>query len=290
MITIENSKFTATINPVGAELTHLVNKATGYDYIWNDTDGKYWGRHAPLLFPAIGKSNNDQYLLAGTTYNMRQHGFARDYEFTDITQDDAATVTLTQYATPETKELYPFDYALAATFTLTDAGLSVQYTVTNHSAEPMPFALGAHPGFALDQPLENYTVTLTAAKTPLTKFGIDPVPFRNGTIAEFPEADGNAIPLSHALLDDGLIIVNEPEATSAVLAANDGHYRVTISLADFPYLTLWSPEGKNAPFVCVEPFAGLPDVAGAPSDWATKAGNNITQPGESSTFAFEITL
>lgn len=290
MITLSNAQFTATINPLGAELTTLTRRSNGREYIWSDTTGKFWGRHAPILFPAIGRSNDDHYLVDGQTFPMRQHGFARDFEFDDVQQSSDETVILTLHANAETKALYPFDFALSVTYTLTETGLQVQYHVTNASAHPMPFALGSHPGFALEQPLDHYTVTLTGANTPLTKFGIGPVPFRNGAVEPFAESDGAAIPLSHELLDDGLIIINAPEATSATLAANDGSYRVTINLADFPYLTLWSPEHKNAPFVCVEPFHGLPDVAGAPTDWYQKAGNTTVAPGGTSAFGYDLTL
>ncbi|WP_127849048.1 aldose 1-epimerase family protein [Lacticaseibacillus hulanensis] len=290
MITIANDEFTADINPLGAELTHLTRKADGHQYIWDDTEGKFWGRHAPILFPSIGRSNNDQYTLNGQTYSMRQHGFARDYEFDTVDQPAANTVTLTQHATDVTKALYPFGYALSVTYTLTATGLTVSYEVANDDDQPMPFALGSHPGFALDQELANYTVTLNGAKTPLTKFGIGPVPFRNGAVEPFTEASGNTIALSHELLDDGLIIINAPEAESATLAANDGSYSVTISLADFPYLTLWSPEHKNAPFVCVEPFHGLPDQAGQPTDWFKKLGNTTVEPGKSAKFGYSLTI
>ncbi|WP_179394204.1 aldose 1-epimerase family protein [Lacticaseibacillus absianus] len=290
MITIESDHFTAAIDPHGAELTSLVRKADGHEFIWTDTTGQYWGRHAPLLFPAIGKSNDDQYTLDGQPYPMRQHGFARDYEFASITKAGVDRVQLTLRANAETKAMYPFDFALTVAYQLTDAGLAIRYTVANGSREPMPFALGFHPGFALSQPLEDYTVTLNGAKVPLHQFGIGPVPFRNGEITPLPAADGNVIPLSHALLDDGLIIVDAPEATSATLATKAGGPEVTLDLTDFPYLTLWSPEGQNAPFVCVEPFNGLPDAAGTPTNWFKKLGNTVIEGGEQRTMTTTLTL
>ncbi|WP_054750664.1 aldose 1-epimerase family protein [Lacticaseibacillus thailandensis] len=285
MITLTNTQFTATVNPFGAELTTLTRRQDGREYIWSDTTGKYWGRHAPILFPAIGRSNDDQYVVDGRTYPMHQHGFARDFEFTDVTQSRDDTVTLTLHDNAETRKLYPFAFALTVTYTLTVTGLAVHYTVANTSAQPLPFALGSHPGFALSQPLDQYVVTLTGAKLPLTKFGIGPVPFRNGKVEPLTAADGASLPLSHELLDDGLLIINAPDATSATLASKDGSYKVTLSLADFPYLTLWSPEHKHAPFVCVEPFHGLPDVSGQPTDWYQKPGNTTVAPGGRVTLA-----
>lgn len=293
MITISNGKFTAEIDPLGAQLTTLTRSSDGRSYIWNDTTGKFWGRHAPILFPSIGRSNDDHYVLDGKQYAMRQHGFARDLEFDSIEQPDDASVNLTLHATDESRAIYPFDFALTVSYKLTDKGLRTDYTIANNSAagtQSMPFAFGSHPAFALSQPLENYTVTVNDAKTPLTKFGIGPVPFRNGKVEPFSAAKGNVIPLSHELLDDGLIIINDPEATSATLAAKDGSYSVNVDLSDFPYVTLWSPEHKNAPFVCVEPFHGLPDIAGEPGDWQKKPGNTSVAAGNSVHLGYDLTL
>ena len=48
MLAIENNQLKVEINEVGAQLTHVVDKTTNADYIWN---GSEWERHAPILFP-----------------------------------------------------------------------------------------------------------------------------------------------------------------------------------------------------------------------------------------------
>ncbi|WP_422730470.1 hypothetical protein [Lentilactobacillus rapi] len=53
---IENNRFSAEIDEHGCQLTHLVNKQGNFDYIWNND---IWPKHAPILFPAIGRSNDD---------------------------------------------------------------------------------------------------------------------------------------------------------------------------------------------------------------------------------------
>lgn len=293
MITLKNKYYTAEINPLGAEITQVVRNSDGRKYVWDDPDKKYWGRHAPILFPAIGKSNDDSYLIDGKKYSMNQHGFARDHFFEAVAQTDDNSVTLTQRATDETKKDYPFAYRLTVTYTLTDSGLTAAFEVANEDTLPktqMPFALGFHPGFALSEPLEKYTLTLTNANLPLTKFGLGPVPFRSGDLKQIRAAKKNVLPLSHKLLDSGLFIIDAPSATAATLASTDGKYSVTLGIADFPYLTLWSPVKKNAPFVCVEPFAGLPDQAGDLVDWYHKLGNSVVESGESKRYQVSLAL
>ena len=54
-----------------------------------DESGKvYWKRHSPVLFPIVGKLKKNQTLIGGRTYEIRQHGFARDMEFEPITKLD----------------------------------------------------------------------------------------------------------------------------------------------------------------------------------------------------------
>src|SRR5207237_7974115 len=44
--------------------------------------GPAWPRHAPWLFPIVGRLKDDQLRHRGRTYPMTQHGFARDLRFT----------------------------------------------------------------------------------------------------------------------------------------------------------------------------------------------------------------
>ncbi|MBM6691385.1 aldose 1-epimerase family protein, partial [Fusobacterium mortiferum] len=73
----------------GAEIHSLVLKETGDEYIWQ-ADARYWQRHAPVLFPFVGKLKNGQYEYDGSVYNMTGHGFARDMDFTLIEQTDSS--------------------------------------------------------------------------------------------------------------------------------------------------------------------------------------------------------
>lgn len=91
-VSISNDFLQATINEKGAELTSL--RANDIEYIWQ-ADPKYWNRHAPFLFPFVGRLKDNQYTYKGQTYPMGQHGFARDKEFKVIEQKkDKATFLL----------------------------------------------------------------------------------------------------------------------------------------------------------------------------------------------------
>lgn len=60
MFYIENDFVKAAFSEVGAELCSLVLKENQKEYIWQ-ADEKIWGRHAPLLFPIIGRLKDKEY-------------------------------------------------------------------------------------------------------------------------------------------------------------------------------------------------------------------------------------
>ena len=75
MITLENGILTAKVNPWGAELTSL--KLDGMERIW-EGDPAIWGRHAPTLFPLVGRLIGQQYELDGEMISAPMHGFCRE--------------------------------------------------------------------------------------------------------------------------------------------------------------------------------------------------------------------
>ena len=53
-----------------------------------DDNGKiYWKRHSPVLFPIVGKLKRNQTIINGRTFEIPQHGFARDMEFEKIDEN-----------------------------------------------------------------------------------------------------------------------------------------------------------------------------------------------------------
>ena len=69
----------------------------------------YWKRHFPILFPIVGKLKRNQTLINGRTYEMSQHGFARDLEFEPITKlDNFHSYLLKSNASTLIK--YPYDF------------------------------------------------------------------------------------------------------------------------------------------------------------------------------------
>ncbi|NLR09247.1 MULTISPECIES: aldose 1-epimerase family protein [Lactobacillaceae] len=289
MITIQNSRFRVAINEVGAELTHFVDQTTGRDLIWNND---LWPKHAPVLFPAIGRSNEDSYLIDGQKFEMPQHGFVSGLTFAVAQQTDSA-VTLSARATDETKKMYPFDFELQVTFSLTADGLNLKFDVQNHDAQDLSFSLGSHPAFNVPfsdgEQFTDYQVALTPAPQDLTHFEIvkTPNPFRSGKSLPVKNEAG-VIDLNYPMFDDGLMILNAPGLEHVTLRSKVSGKSITLDVKDFDYVTLWTKEGANAPFLCIEPFNGLPDVSGDLRELKSKEGNHHVAAGQTETMAYDI--
>ncbi len=84
-IQLFNSKFSASINTLGAELLSFKNSIENREFIW-EGNPKFWGKHSPVLFPIVGGLKNNSYKLNNHHYQVSRHGFARDYEFEIIEQ------------------------------------------------------------------------------------------------------------------------------------------------------------------------------------------------------------
>ena len=80
-ITLENDKLKVTISSFGAEMQSLFGKADATEYLWQGNP-KFWGRRAPHLFPIIGGLKDGRFVYDSQPYEMGNHGFARDSEFT----------------------------------------------------------------------------------------------------------------------------------------------------------------------------------------------------------------
>lgn len=81
--TIENEKLSVTIAAHGAELSSIYDKENDRELVWQ-ADPTFWNRHAPVLFPNVGKYYGGYFTYNGKEYPMGQHGFARDTEFEEV--------------------------------------------------------------------------------------------------------------------------------------------------------------------------------------------------------------
>ena len=269
--TLENDNVKVKINSFGAELQSLFNKKSGIEHMWN-ADPAIWKRHSPVLFPIVGKVVNNCYKVNDQTFELGQHGFARDMEFTLLTESDTSLTYELQW-TSSTLEKYPYKFKLQIAYTLIENQLTVDYQVLNADDKPIFFSIGAHPGFTC--PFfkeENYTdyilefnVSENTNRTLLTPEG-----FRSGEIEKTYLNNQQNIPLTNNLFDDDAIIFEDLNSNQLTLKSPKNDHSLQFGWDNFKYLGIWAK--PNAPFVCLEPWNGIADKNDFKGDFTEKKG------------------
>jgi galactose mutarotase-like enzyme len=255
--TIRSNGISATVKATGAELCSLKN-IDGLELLWQA--GPEWPRHAPLLFPIVGRLKNDELRHGGKVFPMTQHGFARDLRF-DWLERGAGSCKLVLADNAETRSRYPFAFRLTVTYAVSKTGLDLGLEVTNTGEVTLPASIGLHPAF--NWPLlarlgkEAYRLTFSSQeRAPIRRL-------KEGLLRPKPEPTpivGKVLALSERLFDDDAIILDQPASRSVRYAADDGP-SVEVSWNGFRELGIWSKAG--AAFLCIEPWYGF----ASPSDF-----------------------
>ena len=284
MLEIKNQNLTVSIDSHGAELTHVVNNKTGHEYIWNNMA---WAKHAPILFPAIGRSTDDEYLINCKNYSMQQHGFVSDYDFEVICHRDTELI-LSFKGNEETLKSYPFAFELKVSFILNLNQLMVNFEVQNLSDNILSYSLGFHPAFNVEGDFEDYSLSIEPECEQLTKFEIvkNPFPYRSGLVKDLPFA-GSTFDLNHHIFDEGLVIL--ADKVDAVKLQGPS-YAVGMDLSDFSHLCLWTIDDEELPFICLEPFFGLPDKIDEKQELANKEENDRLVVGQVKKYQCKLTF
>ena len=279
--TIENDYLRVSVDDNGAELCSIFDKVHNREVIWK-ADPAYWKRHAPVLFPNVGRHFEDHYRINGTEYPSKQHGFARDSEFTcvDMTAD---SITHKLKSSDATKENYPFDFELKIKHVLEKNQVSVCWEVVNHSNETMYFTIGGHPAFNVnvlpDTDFEDYSLAFKEGTESLSYVLLDT---ESGTaIADKTyelKLTNSKYALKKDMFDKDALVFDNGQIEWAALALPDGKPYIALESKGFPNFGIWSKPG--APYVCLEPWCGRCDNRGFEGELSEKPDINALKAGE----------
>ena len=221
-------------------------------------DAAYWGRVSPVLFPIVGAVKDNTYRFKDKTYHMSQHGFARDMDFC-LTEETEGEIWFCLTEQEATLEKYPFPFVLEIGYKLEGRKVKVMWRVTNLSEEPLYFSIGGHPAFLCEKrEAEKTTCYLKFA-------GVKELSARkleNGlasdTVVGIPLEEGGYLPVTEELFADDALIMEDRQTGEVSLCGEDKVPYLTVKF-DAPLFGVWSPVGKNAPFICIEPWYGRCD-------------------------------
>ena len=229
----------------------------------------------PLLWPAVGAQypvgtvpaascGPGTYQVAGKTYTMPCHGFARNLPWKEVKRSadsKGARVTVQLRDSSETLPSYPFAFRLDATYELSGGRLTIGYTVTasptntsemmfsigNHIAFKLPFVTGTDPGkmtfqtASTTQLLRNSQGVLSGEEKPRS--------FR--TPERLEDFDARvALPLAgYRSRPDARLV--DPQGVSLRLTQQAG------STVGEPLVRFNLYGGPKAGYLCPEPFFGV---------------------------------
>lgn len=266
--TLKNQFLTVGISDKGAEIVSA-KSTEGCEYIWQG-DEKYWEGQAPLMFPICGRLFGGRYTYGGKEYEMNLHGFARHSTFT-VNEADDSHIRLVLTENEESLAMYPTPFSLTVEYRLQDKTLYGSVTVENTGKNVLPFTLGLHPGFNVplgEGRFEDCYVEFTEPCSP-DKIGLSDTCFITGKNEAFYLEDGRKIPLRHSLFDNDAIFLSRVGGEVCLRSRASDRY-VRFNFEGFPYLGLWHAPRTDAPYVCIEPWCGLPSYDGEIDDLSKK--------------------
>lgn len=284
MVELKNEQISIVVAEMGAEL-QSIKDAAGREYLWQG-DPNFWPRRSPILFPLVCSVENDTYRVEGKEYHLPRHGFARDMEFTLISQTDDK-VTMALHESEETLKNYPFRFNLAITYRIAGNKLHVIWHVENTDTKELHFQIGGHPAFNMPGGKTEGLIKLDNEE-PMDVLKS----YADGShdMVEIPlEADMGILELNNEFWRSDSVKIHKCQTHRALLLDANGEPAVTVDYKT-PVCAFWSPYDKHAPFVCIEPWYGIGDPRGYNGEFKDKPLMNHLLPGASFMSKYTITI
>ena len=285
---IENEALRVTVNSFGAELAGITRKRDQAELLWN-ADGRFWKRSAPVLFPFVGGVKEKQYRFGGETYPMGQHGFARDNEFA-LTEKKDGEIWFAFTDTEETRKVYPFRFRLELGYRLEGNRLTAFWRVKNTGEGEMYYSIGGHPAFMCPVGAEgkqtDYSISFDTDAAELSYGRLSAAGLLESEGHKLTLKDGR-LPVTEHLFDLDALILEGDQAHRVALVDPQGKEYLVVHF-DAPLFGLWSPAGKGAPFICIEPWYGRCDRESFSGSLEEREYGQSLKQGEEKEYAYSM--
>lgn len=217
-----------------------------------------------VLWPFPNRVRDAQYSYHGQHYTFAGvprkgaliHGLVFDrswsYEQPSASQESATVTTFVEMK-PDSPyyQSYPFASRLALTYTLTSAGLTVDYSVRNTGTQTLPYGFALHPYFNLLSGGEQTVVTLPADHVMEADKGMLPT----GRVLDIHSTMysmfdlSQPTPINQLKLDH--VYTDLPPEHEALIDYRGLNLRMHISASnDFTHAVIYTP--AQAPYFCLE--------------------------------------
>ncbi len=226
----------------------------------------------PLLAPWANRidqlsyyANGEKYLLNPDLKNLvflygggiPNHGlvaFSQHWKISKLEADNRSawvTSRLEFWRFPELMAQFPFAHTIEMTYRLASGVLEVETALENHSAEPMPVAIGYHTYYQLDDaPREQWKVHIPAREHLLVSKQLLP------TGESKPMDLADPVTLADLHLDDLFTGLNRGGDGRAEFSVQGDKEKITVYYGPkFMATDVYAPRGRS--FICFEPMAAI---------------------------------
>ena len=274
ILQLKSANYTVLVNSFGAELCSVKNN-NGLEFIW-EANQSVWARHAPVLFPIVGKLKNNTFQYQQVNYELGQHGFARDLNF-ELTESTSSSCTFRLEANEKTRQHYPFEFILEIKYILINNQLEVIYVVRNSTSEKLYFSIGAHPAFNIplekDELFEDYFFEFSSTSLEQTKLEQGLISNSKKTIKLLNHQLG----LSSGLFDEDALVFENTQIEEISLKSSKTGHKIELICTNWPFFGIWSKKGCKE-FVCLEPWFGIADLHDSNQVFTEKKGIICLEP------------
>lgn len=288
---LQRNGLAAGVDIMGGELVSFRDRR-GTEYIWNG-DPAYWSGRNPVLFPIVGGLKDGRVDIGGRTFEMARHGFARRSEF-KVAEQGGDFVEFELREDEETLRQYPFPFLLKVRHQLLEDGFSTRFTVANTGEMPMPFCIGAHTAFRCPleagERFEDYRLVFDEIEDTVSILPGDGGCLQSG-VRGVPLDHTDTIVLGHAVFDRvDTLIYQGLRSRTVSLRHKDMGRGVRVDFSEFPMVAFWTVPGKNAPYICIEPWQGCAAFDNESGKFEDKPWCVTLAPGEEKSMAYTVSL
>lgn len=299
-------KIKLQVSPLGAELQSIVTN--GKEYLWQGCK-EYWGRRAPILFPIVGRVADDILRIDGKSYQIKQHGFARDSEFVlnkinaffsldgsvqIDTENDVFGYTMPQGEFAN----YPYRFELKANYIATEQSVICNWQVQNCDDKDIYFQIGAHPAFLL--PDYNGADEIHGYLQCLDKNSkvVNPIIntcLKDGLRHSLPQPKilydcDNSLAITNSTFANDAILIEDKQVQKVVLLDKNRKPVLSVLCPQADAFGLWAPNKAGCSFVCIEPWCGIADRYDFKGDISEREYIHKLSSGNTFLFNYEIHL
>ncbi|MEE3468138.1 MAG: aldose 1-epimerase family protein, partial [Eubacterium sp.] len=201
----------------------------------------------------------------------------------EIAGQTEASVSFRLNSDAESLKVYPFAFELTIIYALNKNELKTTCIVKNQDNKTMYFSIGAHPAFMVKLD-EAGTMAGNYIQFDAREEQLDAKDFVDGLVKHTThpvklDADG-CMALDEHTFDNGVYIFEHDQAQRVSILDKDKKPYVTVEF-NTPLFGIWSPEKKNAPFLCIEPWYGRADADDFNGDLSERRYGNSLQMGVS---------